>query len=98
MLRPPSTETDCPVIKLASLEQRKTLTLATSPAEASRPNGCLAIDALRAALMSPESLNIFSTMGVVMVPGHTAFTRMLSTAWSVASERVKAVTPPYEAE
>ena len=80
IFRPPSTDIDCPVTKLDDDEHRKAITLTTSPGEARRPIGCLAKEASRAANAFPESLNIFATMGVSIVPGQTAFTRIPSAA------------------
>src|SRR5689334_5104245 len=91
---PPATVYWAPVTKLAELEARKAMTLATSSALPKRLEGT---SSLIAAPMWSRSLaeipSLFgSNNGVSMGPGLTALTRMPSVASSCAQLRVSAST------
>src|SRR5215471_21816841 len=93
IVRPPLTLTVWPVTNDASSEARKATTLATSPGWPSRRNGIALVRASRS--FGPAN---DANSAVSVGPGHTQLTLTWWRAISLASDLVKAMTPPLAAE
>src|SRR6185312_8017520 len=93
IVRPPLTLTVWPVMKDASSEARNTTIPATSSGCPSRRNGIALVRASRSFGPANEA-----NSAVSVGPGHTQLTLTWFLAISLASDLVKAMTPPLAAE
>ena len=73
------------------------MTPAASSGVPTRPIGCFASSRAVASARSAACSSMLSTMRLRIAAGAMALTRMLSPAWSSASDAVSAVTPLFDA-
>src|SRR3972149_2644908 len=95
--QPPSTESIVPVINSTLSSHKNKTAWAISSGLPRRPIGWKDLKSSSAAFLSPNCSNKPSTIGVTIVPGQIAFTRIPLLEYSRAILLVSCVTAPFVA-